>query len=64
MNCAQGLEAVAMDGCGNPSNGGNTDTSKSGVEWQVGWFAVFLLPATSSCSLVVGKLRRSRRGIS
>ena len=43
------------------TNGINTDTCESGVEWQVGWFIVFPLTATSRCSLLVGKIEEDVR---
>ena len=40
----EGDELSAETGsCG---DGSNMDTSEIGVEWQVGWFVVFPLPAT------------------
>ena len=39
-----------------PTNGINTDTCDSGVEWQVGWCIVFPFTSTSRCLLLVGKI--------
>ena len=47
---------------GDPSSGSGFDTPESGVEWQVGWFVAFPLPATSRCSLLVGKIMEVVRG--
>ena len=47
---------------GDPSSGSGFDTPESGVEWQVGWFVAFPLPATSRCSLLVGKIMGIIRG--
>ena len=47
---------------GDPSSGSGFDTPESGVQWQVGWFVAFPLPATSRCSLVVGKIMGVVRG--
>ena len=47
---------------GDPSSGSGFDTPGSGVEWQVGWFVAFPLPATSRCSLLVGKIMGVVRG--
>ena len=47
---------------GDPSSGSGFDTPESGVEWQVGWFVAFPLPATSCCSLLVGKIMGVVRG--
>lgn len=55
--CAeQSLEVQATTNDRPPINDINPNTCKSGVEWQLGCFVVFPCPATSRCSLLVGKI--------